>query len=65
MGSLPKKSWKIDGCNGSFFLRGKNNIIWYRRSKNDRFSTGLAYTPKNRIFAGKNYFNYYYIHLFE
>lgn len=53
MGSIPKKSWKIDGCKGSFFLRGKNNIIWYRRSRNERFTTGLEYTPKNRLIAAK------------
>ena len=53
MGSIPKKSYKIDGCKGSFFLRGKNNIIWYRRSRNERFTTGLEYTPKNRIIAGQ------------
>lgn len=53
MGSIPQKSWKIDGCKGSFFLRGKNNIIWYRRSRNERFSTGLKYTPKNRIIAAR------------
>ena len=53
MGTTPKKSWKIDGCKGSFFCRGKKNIIWYRRGRNDVFSTKLSYTPKNRILAGQ------------
>lgn len=53
MGRYPKGSWKFDGCKGSFFLRGKNNIIWYRRSRYTRFSTGLPYTQKNKLIAGQ------------
>jgi integrase len=53
MGTIPKKSWKMDGCKGSFFVRGKNSIIWYRRSRHERFTTKLPYTPKNRLLAAK------------
>lgn len=49
MPSLPKKSWKYEGCHGRFYVRGKH--IWYELH-GKKTSTGLVYTPENRIMAG-------------
>lgn len=52
MGSTPRKRWYFPGCKGSFYTRGKNNIIWYYNN-GIRRSTGLQYSPTNRVIAGQ------------
>jgi integrase len=44
------KNWIMPGCKGRFYVRGKNNIIWYRRGA-ERKSLSLPFTPANRKIA--------------
>jgi integrase len=44
------KNWIMPGCTGRFYVRGINNIIWYRRGT-DRKSLSLPYSTINRKIA--------------
>lgn len=48
----PQKSWKIDGCRGRFYVRGKKNIIWYEAADHPR-SLKLPFNRRNRKIAGE------------
>lgn len=44
------KNWIMPGCKGRFYVRGKNNTIWYRRGT-ERQSLSLPYNNINRKIA--------------
>lgn len=44
------KNWIMPGCTGRFYVRGKNNTIWYRRGT-ERKSLSLPYSTINRKIA--------------
>lgn len=47
---VPPRTYKENGCKGTFYTRGKNYVIWYRLN-HDRQSLQLRYSTVNRKIA--------------